>query len=160
MSTIYYQFQNFVKRFTFPLEKKYIMLIKPWNSLILSFIELWETNFTEMTLLFPDSVFWGVELKVIRKRYSREFWQKKKLYDLWKLGFMRPCIIRINGGLVLLYFPSSSGLEWKEWIHEIVWPWQGEDACSKGASAGSKINGSLLFQETWRSICGWSYLTR
>lgn len=73
---------------------------------------------------------------------------------------MRPYIIRINGGLVLLYFLSSSGLGWKEWIGEIVWPWEGEDACSKGASDGSKISGSLLFQETWRSICGWSYLTR
>ena len=119
---------------------------------------MWETNFTETTLLLKIQSFEEQAFKFIRKGYSRELWHTKKLYDLWK--FMRPYIIRINGGLVLLYFPSSSGLEWKEWIREIVWPWEGEDACSRGASAGSKINGSLLFQETWRSICGWSYLTR
>lgn len=80
------------------------------------FIQMWETNVIEATLLLKIQSFEEQALKFTRKEYSRKFWHMKKFYDLWKLGFMRPYIIRINGGLVLLYFPSSSGLEWKQWI--------------------------------------------
>lgn len=75
---------------------------------------MWETNVIEATLLLKIQPFEEQAFKFIRKGFSGEFLHTKKFHDLWKLGFMRPYIIRINGGLVLLYFPSSSGLEWKE----------------------------------------------
>jgi len=43
----------------------------------LSFIQMWETNFTETMLLLKIQSFEEQAFKCVRKEYSREFWHTK-----------------------------------------------------------------------------------